>query len=126
MNVTRTLQIAALSLLLLPALTATAASSGTFEEQLTAPDGMVLEVGTGSGSIEISAGPGRNVTIVGTVKVNRKSFWRGSADSDEILQAVLDNPPRTGSTIGSSYSPKRVFSAMTISWPDCPAPSEHS
>jgi hypothetical protein len=93
MNATRKLQIVALSLLLLPALTATAATSGTFEEQLTAPDGMVLEVGTGSGSIEIIAGPGRKVTIVGTVKVNRKSFWRGSADSEEILQAVLDNPP---------------------------------
>jgi len=93
MNATRKLQIVALSLLLLPALTAVAATSGTFEEQLTAPDGMVLDVATGSGSIEISAGPGRDVMIVGTVKVNRKSFWRGSADSEEILQAVLDNPP---------------------------------
>lgn len=93
MNATRKLQIATLSLLLLPALTAMGATTGTFEEKLTAPEGMTLEVGAGSGSIEISAGPGRDVTVIGKVKVNRKSFWRGSADSDEILEAILDSPP---------------------------------
>jgi DUF4097 and DUF4098 domain-containing protein YvlB len=53
----------------------------------------MLEVDTGSGSIEISAGPGRDVTVIGKVRVNRKSFWRRGGDKDEILAAVLANPP---------------------------------
>ena len=53
----------------------------------------MLEVDTGSGSIEVSAGPGRDVTVIGEVKVNRRSFWRGSGDKEEILAYVLANPP---------------------------------
>jgi hypothetical protein len=92
MKATSKLQILILSLLLLPALAA-AADNNTFEETLTVPEGTMLEVDTGSGSIEISAGPGREVTVIGKVKVNRKSFWRRAVDKEEILAYLLENPP---------------------------------
>jgi DUF4097 and DUF4098 domain-containing protein YvlB len=92
MKATSKLQILILSLLLLPALTA-AADNDTFEETLTVPEGTMLDVATGSGSIEISAGSGREVSIIGKVKVNRKSFWRRAVDKEEILAQVLANPP---------------------------------
>lgn len=86
------LQLLILACLLLPAVTA-AADDDTFEVGLTVPAGTMLDVDTGSGSIEISAGPGRDVTVIGTVQVNRSSFWRRAADKEEILAAVLANPP---------------------------------
>lgn len=92
MKTSNKVQLLILSFLLLPAVTA-AATDDTFEETLTVPEGTTLEVDTGSGSIEISAGPGRNVTVIGTVKVNRKSFWRRAVDKDEILAYVQENPP---------------------------------
>jgi DUF4097 and DUF4098 domain-containing protein YvlB len=52
----------------------------------------MLEVDTGSGSIDITSGPGRDVIVIGKVRVNRESFWR-RGNKDEILQQVLDNPP---------------------------------
>lgn len=84
------LRIIALSLLVLPALAL--AADGTFEERLSVPAGTMLEVGTGSGSIDITSGPGRDVVVIGKVRVNRESFWN-RGDADEILQQVLDNPP---------------------------------
>jgi hypothetical protein len=87
----RTMKIMMLSVLLVPALAL--AADGTFEERLDVPDATLLEVGTGSGSIEISSGPGREITVVGKVRVNRNSFWRRGGDADEVLQQVLDNPP---------------------------------
>ena len=92
MKLTSKLQILTVSLLLLPALAA-AAENDTFEETLTVPDGTMLEVDTGSGSIEISAGAGRDVTVIGKIKVNRKSFWRRAVDKEEILAYVRENPP---------------------------------
>jgi len=94
MKATRKLQIVILSLLLLPAATF-AAVSDTFERTLAVPEGTMLEVDTGSGSIDISSGPGRDVVIIGKVTVNRKAFWRKDSDgnADEILAEVLANPP---------------------------------
>lgn len=85
-----TLRIVVLSLLILPTLAL--AAEGTFEERLSVPAGTMLEVDTGSGSIDITSGPGRDVTIIGKVRVQKESFWR-RGDKDEILQQVLDNPP---------------------------------
>jgi DUF4097 and DUF4098 domain-containing protein YvlB len=89
------LQLLTLSMLLLPGLSAVADSGATdtFEENLTVADAITLDVKTGSGSIEISSGPGRDVTIVGKIKVQRSSFWRRVSNADEIIQQVIDNPP---------------------------------
>lgn len=92
MKASSKVQLLILSFLLLPAVTA-ATTNDTFEETLTVPEGTMLEVDTGSGSIEIKAGPGRDVTVIGKVKVNRKSFWRRAADKEEILEEILASPP---------------------------------
>ena len=88
------LQLLTLSILLLPGLSAAdSGATDTFEESLTVAEAITLDVKTGSGSIEISSGPGRDVRITGKVKVQRRSFWRKASDAEEIIQQVIDNPP---------------------------------
>ena len=89
------LQLLTLSMLLLPGLSGAADSGATdtFEENLTVAEAITLDVKTGSGSIEISSGPGRDVTITGKIKVQRSSFWRRVSNAEEIIQQVIDNPP---------------------------------
>ena len=82
--------------LLVPMLYSTEAlAADTFEETLTAPGAITLDVSTGSGSIDVTSGPGREITVIGTVKIQKKGwlFRRAPANADEIIQAVLDNPP---------------------------------
>jgi DUF4097 and DUF4098 domain-containing protein YvlB len=86
------LQLLALSMLLLWGAAASGATDA-FEENLTVTDTITLDVKTGSGSIEISSGPGRDVKIIGKIKVQRSSFWRRNANAEEIIQQVIDNPP---------------------------------
>ena len=92
MKMINALRILALSALLLPAVAA-ADSRNTFEEELSVPDALHLEVETGSGSIDIDTGPSGSVSVVGKVKVNRNGLFRRGSDADEIIQHVLDNPP---------------------------------
>lgn len=82
--------------LLVPMLYSTEAlAADTFEETLTAPGAITLDVSTGSGSIDVTSGPGREISVIGKVKIQKKGwlFRRAPADADEIIQAVLDNPP---------------------------------
>ena len=92
MKTINALRILVLSALLLPAVAA-ADSHNTFEEELSVPDALHLEVMTGAGSIDIDTGPSGSVSVVGKVKINRKGLFRRGADADEIIQHVLDNPP---------------------------------
>ena len=89
------LRILALSLLLLPGASFgdNHAAGSTFTESLTLDESVVLDVSTGSGSIEVSAGPGRDVTIVGRIRVQKTSFWRRAVDAGEIIAQVQANPP---------------------------------
>ena len=68
-------KILVLAALLVPAVAA-ADSRNTFEEELSVPDALHLEVTTGSGSIDIDVGPGGSVSVVGKVKVNRRGLFR--------------------------------------------------
>jgi DUF4097 and DUF4098 domain-containing protein YvlB len=86
------LQLLTLSMLLLWGAAASGATD-TFEENLAVTGTITLDVKTGSGSIEISSGPGRDVKIIGKIKVQRGSFWRKNANAEEIIQQVIDNPP---------------------------------
>jgi hypothetical protein len=72
-----------------------ALAAETFEENLTVRGAITLDVGTGSGSIDITSGPGRDVTIIGTVKIQKYGMIvrRSPDNADEIIQAILDNPP---------------------------------
>lgn len=95
MNATTKLKVLILALLLLPAvaLADNHVAGDTFTERLMLPGAVTLDVDTGSGSIEISSGPGAEATIVGKIKVQRPSFWRRSVDREEIIEQVLANPP---------------------------------
>ena len=89
--------IKALSILILAALLApaqaTADAHDTFTQELSVPDAITLDVSTGSGSIDISTGPGRDVRVVGKVKVNRGRLFLRAANADEIIRQVIENPP---------------------------------
>ena len=69
------------------------AADDTFERRLAVSEPLVLDVDTGSGSIKIRSGSGDEVTIEGTVKVQRRFFWGRPRNADELVQAILDNPP---------------------------------
>ena len=82
------------TLLLAAWATSAVAADGAFEERLTIDGPIVLDVSTGSGRIEISPGPGNEAFIRGEINVNKRGLFRGRrGDKDEIVQAVLDNPP---------------------------------
>ncbi len=66
---------------------------GTFEERLMLDGPVVLSVDTGSGSIDVRAGSGSEAIIKGEVRVRKRMFFGKSADADEILAEVKDNPP---------------------------------
>ena len=68
-----------------------ASATGRFERQLTTDGPVDLEVRTGSGSIEIRRGTGREVRIVGTVRASR-AFW-SSSSADERVRRIEANPP---------------------------------
>ena len=92
MKTINAIRILVLAALLLPAVAA-ADSHNTFEEVLSVPDALHLDVSTGSGSIDIDVGPGGSVSVVGKVKVNRRGLFRRRGDANEIIQLVVDNPP---------------------------------
>ncbi len=77
----------------------------TFQETVALDGAIVLDVDTGSGSIKVRAGSGREAEIIGTIRVKRRSFWRKAVDADEVIQAVKDNPPikLTGSRLKVGY-----------------------
>ena len=70
------------------------AADGAFEERLSLDGPITLEVSTGSGRIEVRPGPAGEAFVRGEIKVNKKGFFGGRrGDKDEIVQAVMDNPP---------------------------------
>ena len=91
-TVTRTLLLA---ILLIPGLACAdfLAKTGSFEESLMLDGDVILDVDTGSGSIDIRAGSGRKASIKGEVRVQRRSFWRRSVDADDVIRQVEENPP---------------------------------
>ena len=92
MKTINTLSMLILTAVLAP-VPATADSHDTFTQELSVPDAFTLEVSTGSGSIDIRTGPGRDVSIVGKVKAKRKGLFRRGANADEIIRQVVENPP---------------------------------
>ena len=84
-----------LAMLLLPGLVMAdfLKKTGTFESRLMLDESVRLNVDTGSGSIEVRAGPDGEATIKGVVRVKKDGFWGKNGDADELLQQVRDNPP---------------------------------
>ena len=74
-------------------------ATGRFERHLTTDGPVDLHVTTGSGSIEIRRGNGRDVVVVGTVRAHR-GFWTSSS-AEERVRRIEANPPvaQNGSSI---------------------------
>lgn len=69
------------------------AADGTFEETVALGGQILLDVDTGSGSIEVSAGSGGEALIIGRINVNKRGFFGKPANADEIVEQVIDSPP---------------------------------
>lgn len=84
-----------LSILLLPGLAIADffSETGSFESSVTLDETVLLDVDTGSGSIEVRAGSAGEATINGVIRVRKDGFWGKSVDADELIQQVRDNPP---------------------------------
>ena len=93
-HIARLRPIILLAFLVLMLGSASAVAADTFEEKLTAPGTISLNVDTGSGSIKVTGGSGRDITVIGKVKVQKRGLFGGKPDNaDEMVQAILDNPP---------------------------------
>jgi DUF4097 and DUF4098 domain-containing protein YvlB len=68
-----------------------AADEGSFDRTLTVSGEVKLEVGTGSGSIEVSPGPAGAVEIHGLIRA-RSGFFSG-IDATEKIRRIEENPP---------------------------------
>lgn len=121
MRTTNSSRILALSTLIVLGFAATnaVAADGTFETSLSVPEGTTLDVKTGSGSIRVATGNGRDVTIVGKILVNRRSFWRKTPDAAEIVAAVQEDPPvrLAGNTLEvGRFDDKTIGKNVSISY----------
>lgn len=68
------------------------AQDGSFEQRLPVGDATVLDVTTGSGSIDVRTGSGSEAVIHGEIRVNRRFFGR-PRNWEEIVQQVESEPP---------------------------------
>jgi hypothetical protein len=82
------MKLAAAALLLPLAL---AAEEGSFDRTLSVTGPVQLEVGTGSGSIEVTPGPSGSVEVHGVIRA-RSGFFSGS-DAAEKVRRIEENPP---------------------------------
>jgi hypothetical protein len=98
-NSTPGIRFLALCGILLSSFWAASASgaTGTFEETLSVDGPLVLDVSTGSGSIEISAGASQHVEITGHIKVGSGSifglFSGSSSEKQELVDQLENEPP---------------------------------
>lgn len=66
-------------------------ASGSFDRSLTVNGPVDLDVQTGSGSIDIRGGAGKEVRIVGRIRAHR-GFWNNRS-AEERVRAIEANPP---------------------------------
>jgi len=66
------------------------AATGSFQETLSVDGPIVLDVSTGSGSIDVTTGSAQHVEITGHIKVSERSFMGLFKKSTEEQQALVD------------------------------------
>lgn len=69
------------------------AAKGSFEQTLTVDAPILLDVSTGSGSINVQTGAAGRVEIVGHIKVGSSLFRRSSENAQELVDRIAANPP---------------------------------
>ena len=98
MNSTPNIRVLALCGILLSGFWAANASgaTGTFQETLSVDGPLILDVSTGSGSIEIISGDSQRVEVTGHIKVGAGSFlglFTRNSDEKQALVDRLENEP---------------------------------
>lgn len=99
MNSTPGIRFLALCSILLSSFWATNASgaTGSFQQTLSVDGPLVLDVSTGSGSIEITSGNSQRVEVTGHIKVGSGSFLgvfrRNSDEQQEVVEQLENEPP---------------------------------
>jgi DUF4097 and DUF4098 domain-containing protein YvlB len=77
--------------------TSAAGATGTFHQTLSVDGPLLLDVSTGSGSIEISSGDSQSVEVTGHIKVGSKSFFglfgRSHSKQQELVDRLENEPP---------------------------------
>lgn len=69
------------------------AAKGSFDETYAVAEPFMLDVKTGSGKIDIRAGSGGEITIIGKIKVSTGWFGRSSKKAEDIVQELEATPP---------------------------------
>ena len=99
MNSTPSIRFLALCGILLSSFWAASASgaTGSFQETLSVDGPLILDVSTGSGSIEIISGDSQRVEVTGHIKVGAGSFFGlfsgSSSEKQELVDRLVDEPP---------------------------------
>jgi len=99
MNSTTSIKLLAICGILLSGFWAATAAgaTGSFHQTLAVDGPLLLDVSTGSGSIEISSGSSQSVEVTGHIKVGGKSFFGFSGRSDserqELVERLENEPP---------------------------------
>src|SRR5262245_48545616 len=66
---------------------------GSFDRGLNVSGPVDLEVGTGSGRIEVRQGPQGRVDIHGVIRAGTDRWWRSDRDAEDIVRQLESNPP---------------------------------
>lgn len=99
MNSTPSIRFLALCGILLSSFWATTASgaTGSFQQTLSVDGPLLLDVSTGSGSIDVVSGDSQRVEITGHIKVRSGSFLgmfkRSSEEQQELVDQLENEPP---------------------------------
>ena len=84
--------LAGMALACVPALATGQPAEGSFDRTLTVSGAVELDVTTGSGSIEVQAGPAGSVRVVGRIRVG--DSWLGSGrGAEEKVRYLESHPP---------------------------------
>ena len=99
------------------------AASGRFEQKLAVDGAIVLDVKSGSGEVNISAGNTGEVRIRGRVTVSRRSFLgifkRSSEDTRAMVREIEENPPIElvdGTVKVGRFSDRRYRKNVSVSY----------